>query len=339
MLLLPSYGICNHGKNEMNELISIIIPIYNVEQYLPRCLDSVTGQTYRNLDIILIDDGSTDNSSAVMERYAVLDSRIRIFHKPNGGLSEARNFGLDKANGSYITFVDSDDWISPEYIEHLYNNMQEYKADISVVNSIKVWNTDISNISTENNTGITEYTHIGAISDMWYQKTISTNAWGKLYRADLFEDIYYPVGKIYEDLAVTHLLLWRADKIVYSPEPLYYYYQRNDSIMYRRFDARNMDRIHAGSELLGWAQENCPQLMPAAQTRFFVSNIQVLREIPLQESYADELRMIKKNLRKYRWTVLRNREAKTSIRMIAMLSWIDIRLLKKLGYLYKLIYK
>lgn len=324
---------------QMNELISIIIPIYNVAQYLPRCLDSVTGQTYWNLDIILIDDGSTDNSSAVINRYAMLDSRIRIFHKPNGGLSEARNFGLDKANGAYITFVDSDDWISPEYIEHLYNNMKEYKADISVVNSLKVWNTDVSDASVENNIKVTEYTRIDAISDMWYQKNISINAWGKLYRTSLFDDVCYPVGRIYEDLAVTHLLLWQADKIVYSPEPLYYYYQRNDSIMYRRFDTRNMDRIHASSELLAWAKENCPRLIPAAQTRFFVSNVQVLREIPLQGSYGGELQMIKHNLRKYRRIVLKNKEARASIRFIALLSLADIRFLKKLGYFYKLIYK
>lgn len=274
-----------------------------------------------------------------MDHYAMLDSRIRIFHKPNGGISETRNFGINLIKGGYVTFIDSDDWVSTKYVEHLYHMLQTHSGDISVSAYLKQWNTSVPDSECGSKNTVTMFNRMDAIADMWYQKHIGVQPWGKLYRTDLFKNIHYPVGRIYEDLAVTHLLLWQADKIVYSPEPLYYYYQRNDSIMYRQFDTRNMDRIHASSELLGWAQENCPRLIPAAQTRFFVSNIQVLREIPLQGSYAGELQMIKHNLRKYRRIVLKNKEARVGIRFIALLSLANIRFLKKLGYFYKLIYK
>lgn len=323
----------------MGELISIIIPVYNAEHYLSRCLDSVINQTYHDLEIFLVDDGSTDNSSKIMEDYANADTRIRIIHKENGGLSDARNVALNRISGEFISFLDSDDWINPKYIESLYHNLKTNCADISIVDTLKVWDNSTVNTTISSHPQIREYTPVSAIADMWYQKQIGIQAWGKLYRTALFSDIRYPVGKLYEDLATTHLLFWGAHKIIYSSEPLYYYYQHSGSIMYRPFDRRNMDRIDAGAQLLFWAQSNCPSLIRAAQTRFFVSNIQVLREIPLQDKFASEIQTINRNIRQYRRAVLKNKEAKTSIRLIAFFSRIDYRLLKKLGSIYKLIYK
>lgn len=323
----------------MKELISIIIPVYNAEQYLPRCLNSVTGQTYQNLEIILVNDGSTDNSKTIMESYADKDNRIRIIHKENGGLSTARNAGLDIVHGAYITFIDSDDWVHKEYVESLYHNLVNFHADIVGVGLQKIWDISKQPVKVSKQIKVFEYDSEQAIEQMWYQKNIDNCACGKLYRTSLFQTVRYPVGKLYEDLATTYRLFWKADKIVNISEKLYFYFQHTDSIMSRSFDKRNMDRIFVSEELLNWACGQSEAVRDAAEVRFFVSNIQVLREIPIEKEYSKEISMIQDNIKKYRKKVWKNKEAKTSIRCIACFSVLDIRVLKQLGHLYKMIYR
>lgn len=323
----------------MNELISVIVPVYNQEKYLVRCLDSLIQQTYHCLEIILIDDGSTDNSNSIMQKYAKDDNRIQIVSKANGGLSDARNSGLDIASGKYVTFVDSDDWVDIEYIEKMYQTLKKYSADIVVVNPVKVWNTSKVNRNISKYSKIFEYNSSQAIADMWYQRNIGNYACGKLYSIELFRGIRYPVGRLYEDLATTYKLFWQAHRIVYFTEKLYYYFQHTGSIMSRPFDKRNLDRIYVSKDLLDWAYGQDDELIKAAETRFFVSNLQVLREIPVDEEYSEELAILKGNITQYRNSVWKNRKAKISVRCMAALSILDIGLLKKLGDIYKMIFK
>lgn len=303
-----------------------------------------------------MDDGSTDDSGRMIEEFAKKDSRISVFHKENGGLSSARNAGLEAACGEYITFLDSDDWVSENYIERLYQLITDYQGDIAGIGLKKVWTAEgegstagkagrneKANVKTED-TGAEKpcvriYGSTQAIAEMCYQRSVDNCACGKLYRASLFREIRYPVGKLYEDLATTYRLLWEAEKIVYSSEKLYYYFQHEESIMFRPFDKRNMDRITVSRELLCWTAEKERELQEAAAVRFFVSNVQVLREIPLREEYREELALVKDNIRKYRRQVRKNKRAKASIRIIAAFSFLDVRLLQYLGNIYKKVYQ
>ena len=208
--------------------ISVIVPIYKVESYLPKCLDSIVNQTYRNLEIILVDDGSPDNCGAICDEYAARDDRIIVIHKSNGGLSFARNVGLDTATGDYIGFVDSDDWIEPNMYEYLLHGIQKQGADIAVCGIFeelpdrcfcRKWD-KAEVFDTE-----------AGLEQLFLRKKYSHSVWDKLYRYSLFEGIRFPEGRNFEDIATTHRVFERAKAVQLLPEAKYHYLQRRDSIM------------------------------------------------------------------------------------------------------------
>jgi len=215
----------------MKEIISVIVPIYSVEKYLSRCIESIINQTYRNIEIILVNDGSPDNCGQICDEYAKKDERIYVIHKKNGGLSDARNAGLKIAKGEYISFVDSDDWIHEKYIEKLYDLITKSNADISMCDFIK---TSDDNVKVDNsNEEITEYSNIEAL-DLLMGGKLNVQfvvSWGKLYKRRLFENIKFPIGRIHEDEFTTYKLLYKAKKIVFTTSKLLFYWQREDSIM------------------------------------------------------------------------------------------------------------
>lgn len=223
----------------MNEpLISIIIPIYNVEAYLRRCLNSIIHQTYSNLEIILVDDGSPDKCGDICDEYSILDNRIKVIHKDNEGLSQARNVGLDIAIGEYIGLIDSDDWVKTNYIQELYNLIKDYNADISICNFIKVYN-DNEVVNINKNVEVKKYTNIQALEQYFNEYSLQMIvAHCKLYRAWLFKDIRYPLRKVHEDEYTTYKLLYRANKIMFTTACLYYYFQRSDSIIGTGFNLK-----------------------------------------------------------------------------------------------------
>ena len=220
----------------MTEKITVIIPVYNVENYLNKCLDSVLKQTYKNLEIIVVNDGSTDNSGTICQEYAQKDNRIVYIEKENGGLSDARNAGLDRMTGSYVTFVDSDDWIEQDYLETLYKKIVEYQADIAV-----------GNYYSFNESEGMFYFHI--LGDSYYEKVYDNvsifenlydsqemksfaliSAWGKLYKAGLFEQLRFDIGKLGEDGYLNQKIYLLAEKIVYIHKGIYSYRIRNNSL-------------------------------------------------------------------------------------------------------------
>ena len=214
----------------MRDLISVIVPIYNVENLLERCVDSIIGQTYDKLEIILVNDGSPDNSAKICESYARKDDRVRVLHKRNGGLSSARNEGLEIANGDLVSFIDSDDWISPNYFEVLYDLINKGNSDISVCDYEKIF----SDNQTITNNRIT--THLFSTKEALEGLSGKFNrqlvpAWGSLYKKYLFDSIRFPVGKIHEDEFVAHEVINKASKVSLTTEKLLYYWQRDDSIM------------------------------------------------------------------------------------------------------------
>ena len=218
-------------------LISVIIPVYMVENYLDRCVRSVVSQTYRNLEILLIDDGSPDRCGSICDEWAKRDGRIHVIHKKNGGLSDARNTGIDTSKGSYLAFVDSDDSISPDMLHHLYEAIQREHADMSICSYRYVDENGSVILKTIHDSPIRNEMLTGeeAIQRLcspfyWYYVT----TWNKLYRADLFSDIRFPVGKIREDEFVAHRLLGKCERIVCIPCKEYDYLQRDGSIMSSR---------------------------------------------------------------------------------------------------------
>ena len=212
-----------------NDLISIIIPVYKVEKYLEKCIESVLQQTYTNLQIILVDDGSPDNCGKICDEYAKKDSRIEVIHKVNGGLSDARNVGISKARGRYIGFVDSDDYIKKDMYEILLNLLKEYDADVSICNLYDVIYGKEYIRNKEN--GIQEYSRLDILKEVLLDKNIQSYAWNKLYKKELFDEIKYPIGKKYEDIGTTFYIFEKCNKIVVTSEPEYYYLKRSDSLV------------------------------------------------------------------------------------------------------------
>lgn len=214
----------------MNKLISVIIPIYNVEPYLRRCLNSVLNQTYSNLEIILVDDGSPDNCPSICDEYANNDTRIVVIHKKNGGLSDARNAGLDICKGDYITFVDSDDWITPHYVETLLDSAIRTSSDISIGEIKKTYE---ASCVLNNQKTTTRILNSREAVERLFSKTEASfvAACGKLFKRNIIIHIRFPKNKIHEDEYLNYQWLYNAKKIVYIDQVLYFYFQRPNSIM------------------------------------------------------------------------------------------------------------
>ncbi|MEN5380465.1 glycosyltransferase family 2 protein [Sphingobacterium kitahiroshimense] len=215
----------------MNPLISIIIPVFNVADYLPACIESLIHQEYRELEIILINDGSSDNSGAICDRFAQKDTRIKVIHKQNGGLSEARNLGLDKAQGSYISFVDSDDVIDKKFIQTLVSLLLNSEASIALCD-YTLFSTKIPQAAPSCSDTFQLYTGHYMLENLYNKKWVPKNviACNKLYERSVWEELRYPKGLIHEDEFVIHHIYDQVDQVAYSPIPLYYYRQREASI-------------------------------------------------------------------------------------------------------------
>uniref|UniRef100_A0A7C4RW58 Glycosyltransferase n=1 Tax=Fervidobacterium thailandense TaxID=1008305 RepID=A0A7C4RW58_9BACT len=242
----------------MDELVSVIIPVYNVENYLKKCVESLLKQTYQRLEIILVDDGSTDLSGRICDEFSGLDGRIKVFHKENGGLSDARNFGLQHASGEFVTFVDSDDIVSERYVEVLMNGISDYGAEISICNFKMFFSESELQMIPQNKASFQKIlSNIDALAEIYGPLYVQfTVAWGKLYKRSLFEGIKFPVGRLHEDEFTTYRLLWRAKRIVYTDEKLYFYRQRPGSIMSSFNMRRSYDSIEAMKERVEFFKEN-----------------------------------------------------------------------------------
>ena len=216
---------------ETEELISIVVPIYNVEIYLEKCIETILNQTYKNIEIILVDDGSTDSCKDIADEYVKKDKRIKVIHKENGGLSDARNAGIKIAKGRYICFVDSDDYIEKNYIKILYETIIRNNADISICSYKNVY---IDGSQKEDRTKTQVCNNIEAIRELFTKaRNIETVTWNKMYKIDLFlhNKIEFPKGKLHEDNFTTYKLFYFSNKIAYVDEILYNYRQRENSIV------------------------------------------------------------------------------------------------------------
>lgn len=236
-------------------VISVIVPVYKVEPYLRRCIDSILAQTYTDFELILVDDGSTDNCGAICDEYAKQDARIRVIHQENGGLSAARNAGIDAAQGDYLTFIDSDDFIAEGFLEQLWQTAQETAAECVICGMCMF--RDGEEVSVQLTSGAAE-TMSGreACMDIYHMGgNVPVMACGKLYRRELFDGIRYPPGRIHEDDATTPKVLYRAKKISVSSAPLYAYRQREGSITHEKFTEKRLDTIYAVDSCISFFRE------------------------------------------------------------------------------------
>lgn len=245
-------------KTNTDELISVIVPIYKVEKYLDRCIQSIVNQTYRNLEIILVDDGSPDNCPKICDEWKQRDNRIKVIHKANEGLSEARNTGIDASMGRYLAFIDSDDYVDVQFIEYLYRMIRESGARISAVEAELVYDGDALSCEDADFCGIEVYSGERAMQGLFDK--YCDYAWNKLYDRGLFDTIRYPKGKKMEDTGTMYKLLEASHYIAYSPKKLYYYYQRADSIRYRAGKQLHIDKYEMHMERYEYLKERYPGL-------------------------------------------------------------------------------
>lgn len=241
-----------------NILVTIVVPVYNVENYIQRCLESIINQSYKNIEIIVINDGSTDRSGIICDTFAKKDKRITVIHKQNGGLSDARNVGIDNAKGDYICFIDSDDFIKDTYIEKLLFTCIKYKADICICK----YETGISDIFSKlqnNHTEIIqELSNIESLEYLYKKSLLGLFdvAWNKLYSTKLFDNIRYPIGKVHEDVFITYKLLFKSQKVLFINDCLYYYYQSPKSIQRGDFNVKRFDLFDGLEERMIFFKKN-----------------------------------------------------------------------------------
>lgn len=310
-----------------NGLISVIVPVYNVEKYLNRCIDSIVNQTYKNIEIILVDDGSKDKSGEICDYYAKNNAKVQVIHKKNGGLSDARNQGIKKAHGDYISFVDSDDWLEKDIYEKCMNRNKQYNADI-INFAIQINHSDgkfyNQNIKKEK----ILYDKEGLIYLNSF-KNLDISACNKIFKTCLFADIEFPFGKLCEDCYVMFKLFNKAKVVLVIPYIGYHYFRRKGSITIS--ENINLDYLYAYEEQMNYFRENISELLYIAETSYVFANIttfnNAIMKNKIQKSLINETR---KNVRKYSKSVYKNG-------YLSKRKKIQFFIFNRLNYLYKII--
>lgn len=310
---------------KMKKKVTVVVPVYNVSNYLEKCIDSIINQTYKKLEIILVDDGSTDNSGAICDDFASKDKRIKVIHKENGGLSDARNFGIDIATGEYIVFVDSDDYIALDMIEFLYNSLESNEADISTCLYQNFYDGEDVLESDDNISYVCSNTE--ALEKMLYQQDCTTSAWGKLYKTSLFDGIRYPKGKICEDLDTTYLLFSKANKIVINTAKKYFYLQRETSIINSEFNPKRMDALKFAKNETDYIIKNHLEIFKSAVNREFMEAIFILSSMASLKGNKKYIRMISDTIKETRKVVLFDSKSRKLYRLYALISYFGIHIL------------
>ncbi len=309
--------------------VSVVVPVFNVEQYLPQCLECLNNQTYTNIEIVLVDDESKDGSGYICDQYANNHCNARVVHQKNMGLSGARNIGVKNSTGNYITFVDSDDIISKDYVEILVDALLDTNADISVARIVKFW-------GEINTPGIAQqerqyeiHKTENAIIEMCYGGKYGVSACCKLYPKDLVEKHPYPVGKLHEDLATTYKIFGDINEIVYCNQYIYFYRQRVNSIMNERFNVNHLYALDAAQAEIDYMITHYPKCETAAKFRYVLEVAAIVSMLlnPTSEN-RNLFYHIRKQSLKYCKTVLRDKRATTvtKVRAFSLIMGYDFSL-------------
>ena len=292
------------------DLISVIVPVYNVEEYLGQCIESIKNQTYQNLEIILIDDGSTDSSGRLCDNAAETDPRIKVIHKQNGGLSDARNCGIDSAHGKYIFFIDSDDYIAENCVEYLHGLAVRHDVPLSSAAHTVFYESGKSYRKRFADGAEKVLTQKDALLHILLDDGLDLCAWNKLYSAELFKEIRYPVPLAFEDTATTYRLLFLCDAIAWGCEPTYNYRIRGNSITTSGNFGKKMQLIHNTKKMCDDITEKYPELAEAAERRLvwaYFSTLNQLLKSTERESFRNEEKEILGFLKSHRRTIKKGR--------------------------------
>ena len=250
---------------EQKEKISVIVPIFNAEKYLTKCVDSILTQTYENLEIILIDDGSTDHSAEICEKYKQMDSRVVVIHKTNGGQASARNCALDIAKGDLLGFVDADDWIDKTFFETLHDLMMDHSADVSCCNFSVVFNDAKKNYTWNPTDGRqTCFNNHDTMKELLINKRINEMVWNKIFRRAVISNERFIEGMIFEDTEMMHRCLANCSKCAYTSKPLYYNFMSDGSTTRSRISPRMFDRVKANENRIAFYRQKYQDLLSKA---------------------------------------------------------------------------
>lgn len=300
----------------MNPKISIIVPVYKVEKYLYKCIDSILAQTLTDFELILIDDGSPDNCGRICDEYSKRDSRVIVIHKENGGLASARNAGLDIAQGDYIGFVDSDDWIESDMYELLYNLCTENDCDISNISSIIYFK---DRIQKNGSYPLVVHSRPEAMKAMLMGELYDEVVWTKLIKRTLLEDIRFPEGIVYEDTAFTYKVIHKSKKVCSIGAPKYHYIKREESIMDQAKKSIRIDAVLIYDEMFKLIEKYYPDLTSLVSLKIANSALVIMNAI----SGHDEFNKYKKNfktvtsiLNSYYSTLMRLKENPRNIKIL-----------------------
>ncbi len=285
-------------------LVSVIVPVYNVEAYLGRCVDSILAQTYRNLEVILVDDGTKDNCDRICDDYAAKDARIRVIHKENGGLSSARNAGIDIARGDFLEFVDSDDWIEPDAVESLLRTALEQNVELVIGGR---W--DVKAATGVKRIGLCPQCQEvisgeEAVSRIFRWDNCDSAACDKLFHRRLFREIRFPGGVVCEDVPIMYKIVLDAGKVAMLDKPIYNYYHRPGSITFTAVSEKNFHFARHTAAILPDIQENHPRLEPEARYLRVRSLVYSVQSVDLaspedRRKFADVCRRERKELRRH----------------------------------------
>ncbi len=320
----------------MDDLVSVIIPVYNTSLYLRGCLDSVISQTYHNLEVILVDDGSSDGSGEICEEYKK-DKRVTVFHQSNAGQAAARNHALQYANGMYIVYIDSDDYVSENHIADMVSAAKKYNSDL-VQCSMKKYRGELYEQGSGGDTcgeRISVYTAAEALKEFCYQRKFSPSPCAKLMKKDLMCGLDFPINMGYEDFAVMYKVFGRAKRITFLPQVSYYYRQHTASTMHTGFSDKKADRIKIAGQLLEYVEKKFPENKKAVKTRYLLANLQLLMDLPFDAENAYLRNEVKSNIKRVRREVICDGKSRNSIRIMACASYLGMPALMCLGRIYK----
>lgn len=307
------------------KLVSVVVPVYNVEPYLEKCIRSVLTQTYANFELILVDDGSTDGSRAICDRTAERDARVRVIHRENGGLAAARNSGIALASGELITFIDSDDFVSSLLLERLVAALERTGAQVAICGHKAYQSEDFQEVpcapTTPRVLGTAELLNTALIGSPFF-----VSAWAKLYDSRLFQTIRYPEGELYEDLSIVYELFSSVPVACYIDEPLYYYHKRAGSILRSGFSRKKLVYFDNAINGLAYVKRKLPACVSGAECKLLTASIDTLMMIGKTEN--EELRcvqsMCSRNIARYRSKWLFDRRLGKKYHLVMLLSWFHL---------------
>ncbi len=292
-------------------LISVIVPVYNVEDYLVKCVDSILNQTHRALEVILVNDGSSDASGSICDAFAEKDSRVRVIHKENGGLSSARNAGIEAASGEYISFIDSDDWIEPDAYAHLLSLMERYQVKL-----VCGGNYDVDGGTGNRTLGLTPKKEEGISAEemvgrMFLWQGCDSSVCDKLFHRQLLENFRFPEGKVSEDVAITYKIVLAAQRVAMSDRPFYNYYHRTGSISRAvSITDKSFHFSQHTEEIYSYIREHHPAIEPQARYLRVRSLSHILlnleqAEADVRKQFAVQYRHARKELKKHTGFILK----------------------------------